>query len=218
MMNINGNALSSGSFEPNGNPLANGHTHLVAASQPYEDLAFPDEVAAIWQRRAAELAKPLHIESDGATLDLLIFSLKGERYGIKVDHVREIYPSRHVTPVPRTPEFVVGVFSARGRLLSIVDLHALLGLPKINLTNESKIIVVTSNDNAYSSNDPFELGFLADDVEDVVTIFEDDLTPMLSNQMEGQAEYTLGITAEMLIVLNLETLLQNKRLIVYEEI
>lgn len=177
-----------------------------------------EQMVEIWARRAADLAAPPLVKAEGTTLDLLIFRQGGERYGLKVNHVVEIYPPEQITPVPRTPDFVVGVFSARGRLLSVVDLRAFFGLPQIGLSDASKIIVVTNDDSEQSSNGQFEVGLLADEVEDVVTIFKDDLEVALSSQMGGRAEHTLGITADMLVVLNLDTLLQNKRLIVHEEV
>ena len=198
--------------------MSNGYARHITKGHHQKEPYEADQLAAIWERRAVELAVPLHEEPEGATLDLLVFCLNGERYGIKVSHVREIHQPQQITTVPRTPEFVVGVFSARGRLLSIIDLHAFLGLPKITLNKDSKIIVVTSNDQTHSSDGQFEIGLLADEVEDVLTIFEDDLNPMLANQLDGQAEYTLGITVDMLIVFNLGALLKNKRLLVNEEI
>lgn len=135
---------------------------------------------------------------------------------MEVQHVREIYPLRQVTPVPRTPEFVVGVFSARGKLLSVIDLHAFLGFSKIEISKNSKIIVVASE--CQDGAGQFEMGLLVDEADDVVTIYKDDLTPMISGQKEERAAYTLGVTSEMLVVFDLVTLLQNKRLIIHEEI
>jgi purine-binding chemotaxis protein CheW len=208
--------------DPNGRPptatASNGRGHRAGNGQPATGKLGDEKLVEIWTRRAAELATPPPVKPEGATLDLLVFRLSGERYGLKVNYVREIYPAEQITPVPRTPEFVVGVFSARGRLLSIVDLRAFFGLPHTGLSDASKIIVVTSGNGAHDSNGHFEVGLLADEVEDVLTIFEDDLGPALSTQIGNQAEYTIGITSDMLVVLSLNALLQNKRLIVHEEV
>lgn len=215
-------SLQNGSGGENGRfshqTALNGFAYPSSNGSHHENISDQEQLTAILQRRAAELATPPELEPEGKTLDLLIFRLHEEQYGIQVSHVREIYPLRQVTPVPRTPDFVVGVFSARGRLLSVVDLHAFLGLPKIQIHKDSKIIVVTGEIKTDGGYNPIELGLLADEVEDVRTIFEHNLTPMLSSQIENQTEYTLGITSDMLIALNLEAFLQNKHLIVHEEI
>jgi purine-binding chemotaxis protein CheW len=176
----------------------------------------PAKLAEIWARRAYNLAEPPPVETTGQTLEVLVCLLSGERYGLEVTHVREIYPLGHLTPVPRTPDFVVGVFSARGRLISVIDLRIFLGLPTSSVNEgskggaESKIVVVTSED--------LEVGLLTDEVADVLTIFKDNLEPALTSQVSSRAEFTQGIAPGMLVVLNLTALLSDKRLIGHEEL
>jgi purine-binding chemotaxis protein CheW len=174
-----------------------------------------DELAEIWARRAYALAEPPPVETNSQTLDVLVFLLNGERYGLEMVHVREIYPLEQLTPIPRTPDFVAGIFSARGRLISVIDLCAFLGLPTppslppANGTGrQTKIIVVATAD--------LEVGLLADEVADVMTLFKDELEPVLTTQMGSHAEFAQGIAPGMLVVLNLNALLNNKRLIVHE--
>lgn len=218
MSNKNGQTYVNGVNGRGAPQHLNGSTQPASFNYEAEQQLTAGQIAAIWQRRAEALATPLHVASAGTTLELLVFSLGGKRYGIKVKHVREIYPVRQITPIPRTPDFVVGVFSARGRLLSVIDLHAFLGLPKASLTHNSKIIVIANEAQSMGSKDEMELGLLADEVENVLTLFEDELTPMVSSLNDSQVEFTLGVRADMLVVLNLEMLLNNKRLIIHEEI
>lgn len=184
----------------------------------FEDSLSAAVLAKIWARRAYELAEEPPPEATGQAIDLLVFWLGGERYGVEVTSVREIHPLEQLTPVPRTPEFVVGVFSARGRILSVVDLRAFMGLPTVGLSDQTKIIVVTNTDQS-SETAGMEIGILADDVADVTTIFKEDIEPPLTTtHVSARAEYVLGITPEMLVVLELNALLGDKQLIVYEEL
>jgi purine-binding chemotaxis protein CheW len=171
------------------------------------------ELAEIWAKRAYALAEPPPGETAGDTLNLLVFLLNDERYGIEVGHVREIHSLGQITPVPRTPDFVVGIFSARGRLISLIDLRRFLGLASSGLTEQSKIIVISSE-----GPDGLEIGLLSDEVADVLTIFQADLEPALATQSLGRAEFMQGITADMLVVLNIQALLQDERLIINEEV
>jgi purine-binding chemotaxis protein CheW len=203
----------------------NGHSKKLTFSSPlqtFEDSIpgekelNPADLEEIWARRAYNLAEPPPAEASGQTLDLLVFRLSGEQYGLEVAHVREIYPLEQLTRVPRTPNFVAGIFSARGRLISVIDLRLFLGLPaspdngRRGGTNETKIIVVAIDD--------LEVGLLADDVSEVLTVFKDELEPALTSQMGNRTESTLGITPGMLVALNLKGLLSDKRLIVSEEL
>jgi purine-binding chemotaxis protein CheW len=177
-----------------------------------ENVIDPETLAEIWAKRAQLYAAPLPVEATGRKRDLLVFSLHGERYGIEVGYVRALYPLRRFTPVPRTPDFVIGIFSARGRLISIIDLWAFFGLGNVRLSNETKIVVVRDEKTG------IEVGIVANEVEDVITIYDEDLAPALATQNHTLAEFTQGIAPGMLAVLDLDSLLNNGQLIINQEI
>jgi len=191
-------------------------------SEPLQNQTLPPpaELATILARRARELAKEPPVESAGQTIKLLVFRLGDERYGVDVTNVREIHPLEQLTSVPRTPNFSAGVFSARGRILSVIDLRAFLGLP-VSADQPGrgaeKIIAVTNTD-PISEAANLEVGILADEVTDVITIFKDNIEPPLTTHSGIQTEFLHGITSDLLVVLNLNALLSDKRLIVFEEI
>lgn len=173
----------------------------------------PEALAEIWARRAYELAKPPPAEATGHTLHLLLFVLDNEQYAVEVSYVREVYQLEQLTPIPRTPNFVVGIFSARGRLISVVDLRAFFGLSPTNLSPESKVVSVGLDDGS-----GMEIGILSDEVTDVITVFEEDLDPALTSQVGNRVQFTRGIAPGMIVVLDMEALLKDKQLIVNEEI
>jgi purine-binding chemotaxis protein CheW len=180
-----------------------------------------NELIEVWARRAYELAQEPPAPVTGKTIDLLVFWLGKERYGVPVSYIREIYPLEQLTPVPRTPSFVAGVFSARGRILSVIDLSAFFELPAIKQSAQTKIIVVADSDLGVGNaqrNNVLEVGILADEVADVVTIFKEDIQPPLTTHTGLRAEYIQGITSDLLVVLNLDALLSDDRLIIQEEL
>ncbi len=189
-------------------------------SQPAsQESLTPTQLAEIWAKRADLLAQPPPAEISGETITLLIFWLGPERYGLDVTNVREIYPLEQLTPVPRTPAFVAGVFSARGRILSVIDLRAFYGLPALAnaKTAQTKIIVVTNTDPTSETAD-MEVGLLVDDVTDVRPVFFDEIELPLSTQTGGRANHIQGVTADMLVVLDLNALLSDKQLIIKDEL
>ncbi|HRQ40383.1 MAG TPA: chemotaxis protein CheW [Chloroflexota bacterium] len=169
----------------------------------------PVQVAAILARRAQELAKPAAAETDGRLLHLLIFQLGQERYAIDAAHVLELYPPQPITPVPRTPDYVVGIFSARGRFLSVIDLQAVLALPGRSLLATSQIVVVQAAG--------IEVGFLADLVEDVTMVLDVEIEPPLTTAADGIASFIRGIAPGMCAIVELNALFEQKQLVVYEE-
>ena len=72
----------------------------------------------------------------------LTFHLAGEEFGIRVLKVREIMGVQDITAVPQTPAHVKGVINLRGKVIPVVDLRLKFGLPEIEYTQRTCIIVV----------------------------------------------------------------------------
>jgi purine-binding chemotaxis protein CheW len=166
----------------------------------------PAQRAEILNKRSLNIAAAPTETSKGQTLDLLTFLMGPESYAIEVMFVREVYPLGHITPVPRTPNFVHGLFNARGQLISVVDLRLFMGLSPCPLNEESKIIVV--------ANEQMELGLLSTDVIDTKRCFAADLDPPFALHDAQEAEFVKGIAPGMVVVLNLPIILTHPRLII----
>src|SRR5271157_5343608 len=72
----------------------------------------------------------------------LVFCLASEEFGIRVLSVREIMGVQDITPVPQTPSYVKGVINLRGRVIPVVDLRLKFGLPEVEYSPRTCIIVV----------------------------------------------------------------------------
>jgi purine-binding chemotaxis protein CheW len=60
----------------------------------------------------------------------VVFRVAAERYALPLDGVREVVlPQPPFARVPRVSQAVPGVMNLRGRVLAVVDLAALVGLP-----------------------------------------------------------------------------------------
>lgn len=105
-----------------------------AARRRIEDLRLalaeepsPADDRALLAARARTLAlpnePPLVTVSDD---DVVIFALCGERFAVDATHVLEAFELDAPTPVPGTPERLVGVVNHRGSVLGVFDVRALL--------------------------------------------------------------------------------------------
>ncbi|MCL2637927.1 MAG: chemotaxis protein [Oscillospiraceae bacterium] len=63
-------------------------------------------------------------------LQLLEFLVGEEFFGINIAKVSEIIRFTELTPVPSSPEAIEGVFMHRDKLVTVIDLHVVLGLPR----------------------------------------------------------------------------------------
>src|SRR3990172_12567895 len=103
----------------------------------------PEEVKRILRERAEALAKPVEeARTPTEPLELLVFSLAGERYGIETAQVLEVVPLRGLTPVPCTPPFVLGVVNHRGRIRPVLDLRRLFELATPGVPEGGRVVAV----------------------------------------------------------------------------
>ena len=159
--------------------------------------------------KAQALTRATEVET-GETMQFVVFSLANETYGIPTNYVKEVQPLGDVSPVPCTPDFVVGVINIRGSIYSVVDIRQFLGVPEQEVTDLTKVILVDAAG--------LEVGVLADDVSGSMNIAMAEIKPSLAAQATIKEEYIQGVTKDMLIILNLDTLMRDERVVVHEEV
>lgn len=73
---------------------------------------------------------------------VLSFALGSEEYGLDILAVREIIGLIDITPLPQSPEYVKGVINLRGKIIPVLELRTRFGMPSVQYTEETCIIVV----------------------------------------------------------------------------
>jgi purine-binding chemotaxis protein CheW len=170
----------------------------------------PEETRRILEARARAAAKPPVQPDDAERLEILVFSLAGETYGLETRHVREVCQLKDLTELPCTPPFVAGVMNLRGQILAIVDLRKFFELPARGLTGFNRVIVLRDGDN--------EFGLLADSVDGVRPVAASDLEEALPTLTGIRERLLKGITGQMLAVLDGGRLLADAGLKVNEQV
>ena len=117
--------------------------------------------------------------------EFLTFFLRGEEYGLEILKVQEIIGIMPVTPVPRTPDHIVGIINLRGKVIPIVDLRLRFGMEPLAHTEETCIIVVKANG--------LQVGIVVDKVSEVLDIAGADVEDAPSFGTEVNTDYILGI-------------------------
>src|SRR4030081_1866132 len=165
-----------------------------------------EERDAVFARRAEEVAEYDSIDSHSAeALEALVFALGAEQYALPANQVHEVRPLGLLTPLPGTPAFLAGLINVRGRIVPVVDLRPLLGMPSEDGPSMSVVLV------AYRSGD---IGILATDRPTVRALRESDLTEPPVGALSGiDPSCVTGITSDLILVLDAERLLADPRLI-----
>jgi purine-binding chemotaxis protein CheW len=136
----------------------------------------------------------------------LAFQLGNEEFAVQVLRVREIMGIQEITAVPHTPNYVKGVINLRGKVIPVVDLRLKFGLPEIEYTQRTCIIVAQ----IANRSSKLLIGIIVDCVSEVLTLQAADIedTPDFGSGVE--LPYLLGmakIKAKVKILLDIDMVL-----------
>ena len=136
----------------------------------------------------------------------LTFHLGNEEFAIQVLRVREIMGVQEITAVPQTPGYVKGVINLRGKVIPVVDLRLKFGLPEIEYTQRTCIIVVRDRKRGRETL----IGVIVDAVSEVLTLQAGEIedTPDFGNGVA--TPYLLGmakIKGKVKILLDIDIVL-----------
>lgn len=95
-------------------------------------------------------------------LQLVVFSIGKELYGVGIESVHEIVKVPDITEVPDAPRFLVGVINLRGRIVPVVDLRKRLNLRETERTKSSRVLI--------TENEGRLVGLLVDAVSEVLKV------------------------------------------------
>jgi len=130
------------------------------------------------------------------------FYLGQDLFGIEILLVREINRNPQITPVEHAPNFIAGLMNLRGQIVTVMDLGIRLGLPKQALSNQSRCIVLKTQqelasrgaDEIFVREAPSEfLGLLVDSVDDMVSVDEVQVELPPANVGQVSEKYLTGV-------------------------
>lgn len=183
------------------------HSRLERARVALEQGAAPpvDEVKKVLKARAKVLAREPEARTlDAERIEVVGFLLAYESYAIESSFVREVWPLKHLAPLPGTPPFVAGIVNVRGRIVSVINLKKFFDLPEKGLTDLNKVIILRDGRN--------EFGILADSVLSVGHILRQEMQQTLPTLTGVRAEYIKGVTSARLIMLDAVKLMSDPKI------
>ena len=123
--------------------------------------------SATLENATKELNQQIGLATDGN--QFLTFQLGDELYGVDILRVQEIKGYTVVTKIPNTPPHIKGVLNLRGTIVPIVELRTKFGMPTIDYTMFTVIVVVVVKEKI--------MGLVVDAVSDVLNIDRKDIQP-----------------------------------------
>ncbi len=126
-------------------------------------------------------------EESAADEDQLVsFEVAGQEYAFPIASVIEIVQlPDDITSVPNAPEHVLGVITLRNRLLPLVSLRHMFGLPPLAATDASKVVILSLG-RAKDGHDGGDVaGVVMDSVREVLRVNRELMTPVPSLLSSG---------------------------------
>ncbi len=143
--------------------------------------------------------KKANNNTDHRMLQIVVFKLGNEEYGLHIDQIKEVVITPVITKMPQTPDYLKGVANIRGNVIAIFDLEERFGLIK-NASTESAhkyTLVVESED--------VKLGLLVNEVPNTISVNRSDLDESVGiiNDTNTESNYIRGIirSGDRLIIL-----------------
>lgn len=144
-------------------------------------------------------------QADSDLLQLVIFRLGEEEFGVDIMAVQEIIKMPAITVIPQAPEYVAGVINLRGRIIVVISLGKKFDIQSCDKNDEYKVIVVELENQI--------IGMMVDSVSEVLRIPSSsvDAAPDIirsgvsSNYMQGVGK----LDDRLLILLDLRNVLSD---------
>lgn len=127
-----------------------------------------------------------------------------QMYGIDIRLVSDVYPQVDIMPVPLTAAHIRGLVNIRGQVVIVMDIAVILGKKERPITSKSHVIVlktisdlrrigVSDTDFNISNFEDKPVGFLADQVGDVVSVFKEDIEKPTQHIKKTDFQFIGGI-------------------------
>lgn len=139
---------------------------------------------------------------NAAPSELVTMEVAGQLLGIPVAQVRDVLGPQRITRIPLAPSAVAGSLNLRGRIVTVLDLRAALGLGRIADPAQAMNVVTEQGDELYS--------LLVDQVGDVQSVSGASMEAVpatLTAAWRAVSEGVLKLQDRLVLVLALDRLL-----------
>ena len=154
-----------------------------------------------------------NLEEDTQHGRFLTFSLEEEVFGIEIKYVTEIIGMQSITKVPEVPTYIKGIINLRGKIIPVLDVRLQFGKEPVDYNDRTCIVVIDI--------ETVSVGLIVDNVEEVLTIDDEEIAPPPSNKTGFENRFMKGIGkagGKVQLLLDCERLLKNEEIEVIEEL
>jgi len=126
----------------------------------------------------------LGVELEEKNVQLVIVTLAEQWYAFFGAAITSIAAVEAITPIPGTPDYVLGVMYYQGQVESVLDIKGIMGIRDSAITPKSRVAMALSGQ--------MQSGILVDTVEDVVDLPERRIFAPLHTMEPAKKEFVTG--------------------------
>ncbi len=151
------------------------------------------------------------MQTDANGEQYLTFMLAEEEYGVEILRVQEIRGWNSVTPIPNTPDYILGVINLRGMVVPIIDIRRCFKLPGTAFGSTTVVIIVK----VVSEERARTMGMVVDAVSDVYDVTGEAMKPPPDFGGAISTDFVKGLATvndKMIILLDIDLLINTAML------
>lgn len=139
-------------------------------------------------------------------LQVVVFSLDKQLFGIDITCVSEIIRLEKITPIPNTPFYVEGIINIRGKVIPVMNIHSLFNINSEGWNENSRVIIAETGN--------LNFGIIVDSVYEVRKVSQEAIRPAPAAVTAGQ-DYIQGIILDgedLIVLIQLDKLVSAQEL------
>lgn len=105
----------------------------------------------------------------GAQSQYLVFQVAAREYALPIENIVEVLRMVALAPLAHSPAWLSGVVNLRGRVIPVIDLRILLGLPAQAIGLTTPLIII--------STQTLVAGLIADSASEVLGVAPEQIEP-----------------------------------------
>ena len=139
----------------------------------------------------------------GSVAEYVTAMIGGQLFGLPISRVQDVFMPERLTRVPLSSSEIAGVLNLRGRIVTVVDMRARLGLPKNDDGKPPMAVGVDLRGESY--------GLLIDQIGEVLTLSDDSREENPVNLDPRMAKLAGGVHRlddQLMVVLDVDRVLE----------
>src|ERR1700753_2864104 len=141
--------------------------------------------------------------AEGAISEYVTAMIGGQLFGLPISRVQDVFMPERVTPVPLSPAETAGGLNLRGRIVTVINMRARLGLPKNDDGKPPMAVGVDLRGESY--------GLLIDQIGEVLRLPDDGREENPVNLDPRMATFAGGVPrldGHLMVVLDVDRVLE----------